>query len=119
VRFIGWRDDVPALLATSDLLVCPSRHEPLGNVIIEGWAHGCPVVASSAAGPRWLIHHGQDGLLVPIDDAPALAVALRRVIEDKALGPALAAAGRARIETEFSEAVVVARYREFFDRVAR
>jgi glycosyltransferase involved in cell wall biosynthesis len=119
VRFIGWRDDVPALLAASDMLVCPSRHEPLGNVIIEGWAHGCPVVASSAAGPRWLIRHGLDGLLVPIDDAQALAAALRRLIEDKDLGRALATAGRERIETEFSESVVVERYREFFDRVKR
>jgi glycosyltransferase involved in cell wall biosynthesis len=119
VRFIGWRDDVPALLAASDMLVCPSRHEPLGNVIIEGWAHGCPVVASSAAGPRWLIHHGADGLLVPIDDAQALAAALRRLIEDRELGRALAAAGRERIVTEFSESVVVDRYREFFERVTR
>jgi glycosyltransferase involved in cell wall biosynthesis len=119
VRFIGWRDDVPALLASADMLVCPSRHEPLGNVIIEGWAHGCPVVASSAAGPRWLIRHGLDGLLVPIDDAQALAAALRRLIEDRELGRALAAAGRARIESEFSESVVVARYLEFFERVRR
>jgi glycosyltransferase involved in cell wall biosynthesis len=42
VRWLGWRDDVAALLAAADVLVCPSRIEPLGNVIIEAWAHGRP-----------------------------------------------------------------------------
>ncbi len=41
VRFLGWRDDVAALIAAADALVCPSRHEPLGNVVIEAWAQAC------------------------------------------------------------------------------
>src|SRR5262249_39019169 len=40
VRFLGWREDVPSLLAAADLLVCPSLHEPLGNVVIEAWSAG-------------------------------------------------------------------------------
>src|SRR3546814_2771750 len=40
VRFLGWRDDVAALLRAADVFLCPSRHEPLGNVVIEAWAHG-------------------------------------------------------------------------------
>ena len=42
VKFLGWREDVPALLAACDMLVCPSRHEPLGNVVLEAWAARCP-----------------------------------------------------------------------------
>ena len=42
IRFLGWRDDGPALMAAADALVCSSRHEPLGNVVIEAWAHDCP-----------------------------------------------------------------------------
>ena len=78
-------------------------HEPLGNVVIEAWAAGVPVVATASEGPRELIRDGETGLLVPIDDADALAA------RDDARSPAtaplrarLAAAGRAAYEAEFS-----------------
>ena len=57
VRFLGWRDDTAALLKTADLFVCPSRHEPLGNVVIEAWAQGLPVVAADSMGPGTLIEN--------------------------------------------------------------
>ena len=117
VRWLGWRDDVPALLAAADLLVCPSRVEPLGNVVIEGWAHDVPVVAAASVGPRALIRDGDDGVLVPVDDAAALAGALRRLIDDAAVRAGLARAGRARYEASFTEAAVVQRYRAFFEKV--
>ncbi|MBI3514134.1 MAG: glycosyltransferase [Proteobacteria bacterium] len=60
---------------------------------------------------------GRDGLLAPVDDAAALAAALRRLIDDRALGAALARAGRARYETEFTESAVVRRYLAFFNQV--
>ena len=65
----GWRHDTAALLAGADVLACPSRHEPLGNVVVEAFAARRPVVAAAAAGPRELIRPGEDGLLVPIEDA--------------------------------------------------
>ncbi|MBI4183281.1 MAG: glycosyltransferase [Proteobacteria bacterium] len=118
VRFLGWRADVPALLAAADLLVCPSRHEPLGNVVIEGWAQARPVVATASQGPGALIRDGETGILVPVDDAAALAGAIRRVLADPALARALAGAGRAAFETEFTEGAVVAAYRALFERLA-
>ncbi len=118
VRFLGWRDDVAALYAAADIFVCPSRHEPLGNVVLEAWALGVPVVAAAAAGPAGLIEDGRTGLLVPVDDAAALAAALRRVIADGALRRALVAAGRAEHDARFSEAAVVGRYLDFFQRIA-
>ncbi len=117
VRFLGWRDDPAPLYAACDLFVCSSRIEPLGNIVIEAWAQGRPVVAAAAAGPGRLIEDGRTGLLVPIDDAPALARALD-LADDPARGGALAEAGRAAYEAAFTEAIVVARYREFFDRIA-
>ncbi len=118
VRFLGWREDTAALLAAADLLVCASRHEPLGNVVIEAWAAARPVVAAASAGPRQLIREGESGLLVPVDDAAALAAALRQVTGDAALRRRLAAGGRAAYEAEFTEARVVAQYRAFFAEVA-
>jgi len=117
VRFLGWRDDVAALLAAADVLCCPSRHEPLGNVVIEAWAHRRPVVAAAAAGPAWLVAAEETGLLVPVDDASALAAALRRLIADPALAARLVDGGRRAYEDGFAEAAVVARYRDFFARV--
>ncbi len=54
---------------------------------------------------------------MPVDDAAALAAAVRRLIDDRALGAALARAGRARYETEFTESAVVRRYLAFFNQV--
>ena len=119
VKFLGWRDDIPALLATADMLVCPSRHEPLGNVVIEAWAAGTPVVAASSAGPAALIRDGVNGLLVPVEDADALARAMMRIAQSRTLRNELAGAGRSVHAAEFSERVVVAQYRDFIERVAR
>ena len=119
VRFLGWREDVAALLAAVDFLVCPSRHEPLGNVVIEAWAARKPVIASMSEGPAALITDEVSGLLVPVDDAAALAAAMKRLVEDGGLRARLAAAGHAAYEAEFSEGRVVGLYRDFFERVAR
>ena len=48
VRFLGWRTDIAALLAQADVFVCPSLHEPLGNVVIEAWSSGVPVIATGS-----------------------------------------------------------------------
>ncbi|MBI3446527.1 MAG: glycosyltransferase [Magnetospirillum sp.] len=119
VRFLGWRDDVAALYEAGDIFVCPSRHEPLGNVVIEAWAAGRPVIAAASQGPKQLIRDGIDGLLVPVEDDKALAGALRRLIADPAGAGSLAAAGRRAYEASFTEDAVVAAYLAFFDKVKR
>lgn len=118
IRMVGWRDDVPGLLAACDLFVCPSRHEPLGNVVIEAWAQSRPVVAAASQGPSQLIKTDMDGVLTPIDDAPAMAAAVNRVLGDAALAERIAVAGRKRYIGEFTEAQVVQRYLDFFQEIA-
>ena len=117
VRFLGWRNDAAALFAACDVFVCPSRHEPLGNVVIEAWAQGRPVVAANAAGPAALVAEGISGLLAPVEDADALAAAVRRVLASPDLAATLVTGGRTAYEAEFTEAKVVARYLEFFESV--
>lgn len=114
VRFLGWRTDASALYRTADVCVFPSRYEPLGNVVIQSWAHGLPVVAAESQGPKALIQHEGDGLLVAVDDADALATAVRRLLAEPMLRARLAAAGGARVEAEFSEAAVVAQWKALF-----
>lgn len=114
VRFLGWRTDPSALYRAADICVFPSRFEPLGNVVIQSWAHGLPVVAAASQGPKALIRDGEDGLLAPVDDADALATAIRRLMADATLRTQLAAAGRARVAAEFSESAVVAQWKSLF-----
>lgn len=118
-RFLGWRDDVASLFAAADLFVCPSRHEPLGNVVIEAWAQGKPVVAAAAQGPSQLIFDGENGLLTPVDDASAMAGAINRVLGDRDFAAHLGRTGLAAYEAQFTEAAVVRRYLDFLTQVAR
>lgn len=117
VRFLGWRTDVGPLIAAADVLAVPSRHEPLGNVVIEGWSANRPVVAAASQGPTQLIRDGENGLLVPVDDADALAAGLNRVIGDADLRKRSVEAGRADFESDFTERVVVGKYVDFFEQV--
>lgn len=118
VRFLGWRDDVPALLASCDMLVCSSRREPLGNTVIEAMAADRPVIATETAGPRELIAPGETGLLVPVENADALARAMRNLAGNAALRAALAARGHEQYLAMFSEGAVVRAYRDFLAEVA-
>ncbi|MEK9672763.1 MAG: glycosyltransferase [Rhodospirillaceae bacterium] len=117
VRFLGWREDTPALFAASDLFVCPSRHEPLGNVVIEAWAQARPVIAADSMGPGTLIEHMDSGVLVPVDDPDALACAIRGVINDPDLAEHIAVRGFEVYQERFTEAQVVKRYLDFFQSV--
>lgn len=114
VRFLGWRTDASALYRTADVCVFPSRYEPLGNVVIQAWAHGLPVVAAASQGPGALIHDDDDGVLVPVDDADALAGGIRRLLADPTLRKRMATSGAARVEAEFSEAAVVSQWQTLF-----
>jgi glycosyltransferase involved in cell wall biosynthesis len=114
VRFLGWRSDPAALYRAADVCVFPSRYEPLGNTVIQAWAHGLPIVAAASQGPGSLIRDRQDGRLVPVDDADALAAALGELLADAAGRTRLAQAGAQRVAAEFSKDAVVAQWRELF-----
>jgi glycosyltransferase involved in cell wall biosynthesis len=118
-HLLGWRSDTAALLAACDLLVCPSRVEPLGNVILEAFSAGKPVVAAMAAGPLELIEPGRNGVLVALDSGIALAAGIEAVLGNPAMAAALAQAGRARWEQEFAPAAVIAKWRAFLGKVER
>ena len=116
VRFLGWRADASALYRAADACLFPSRFEPLGNVVIQAWAHGLPIVAAASQGPAELIKDEVDGLLVAVDDDEALARAAHRLIAEPGLGGRLAQAGAERVAGEFSKARVIAEWRTLLDR---
>lgn len=119
IRFLGWRDDSDALMRAADIFICPSRHEPLGNVVLEAWAAEKPVIAAASAGPAELLGNDERGVLVPVDQPAELAQAILDLMANPDRASRLAAAGRAAYEREFTEEAVTAQYLAFFERARK
>lgn len=92
VDFLGWRDDVPRLLAAADLYVQPSRWEGWPVAVVEAMAAGLPVVASDCSGRPRDFRDGEHGWIVPTGDLAALGNALDEAIS--LTRPELEAMGR-------------------------
>ena len=117
VHFLGNRDDIPEILAASDVLVhCPTAPEPFGRAVAEAMAVGKPVVAARAGGLPEIVEHEVTGLLLPPGDVTACATAVTRLLSDPALRARFGAAGRLRAESLFDPAAhaerVLQAYRE-------
>ncbi len=114
VRFLGWRDDKHSLYAQADVYAMSSREEPLGNVVLEAWQEGVPVVAAESLGPRWLITHEHDGLLVPVDEEDAFAAAIQRICSDGALASSLTQNAAKTYAEKFSREAIVGQFVDYF-----
>jgi len=99
---LGLRDDVPRLLPAIDLLVHPARQEPFGRVLLEAAACGRAIVATDVGGTAEMLTNGESALLVPADDATALAAAMGELLSDETKRRQLGATARARIEADFA-----------------
>lgn len=120
VSWVGWSDTPEPYLQLADLFVCPSRHEPLGNVVLEAWNSGAAVLASDIGGLAELVHDGHNGALVPIEDAEALAQGIGSLLEgDAAVRDALIKAGQTTLDREHGEAQVVDAYLAMYRQLAR
>ncbi len=117
LRFLGHREDVPAILGGLDLFVLPSHMEGLGTAIVDAQMAGLPVVGTRAGGIPEIVLDGETGLLAEPRNPAGLAERLLRMLEDKKLRARLAAAGRRRALEHFSADAMVEgtleAYREF------
>jgi glycosyltransferase involved in cell wall biosynthesis len=104
VVFAGFRRDVPAVLAASDVLLLPSENECLPMVILEAMASGLPVIATDVAGISEAVEDGVTGRLVAAGDTEGLARAVIEILGDPDRAQAMGAAGRKRVETDFTAA---------------
>lgn len=114
IVFTGWIDNPYSFFELCDALVCPSRHEPLGNVIIESWAHSKPVIAAASQGPLQLIKEGENGLLFGIDKIDELTAKIKIILDNDALRQNIAKQGFADYDSNFSKKQVVEKYMNFF-----
>lgn len=109
VRRLGYRHDIPRILAASDVFCLPSHFEGLPMSIIEAMLTGLPVVATNIRGPREQVRDGETGFLVPPMTVEPLAEALSRLACDPELRARMGAAGQAMALESFDEAKVVGR----------
>jgi glycosyltransferase involved in cell wall biosynthesis len=109
LRMLGYRTDVPALLAAADIFTLPSRFEGLPMSVIEAMLTGIPVVASNVRGPAEQVIDGETGFSVAAGDAAALGLALRKLVHDPELRDRMGKAGRERALNRYDEAKVLSR----------
>jgi glycosyltransferase involved in cell wall biosynthesis len=119
VVLLGQREDIPDLLAASDLFALPSLNESLGVSILEAMAASRPVVATAIGGIGEAVADGETGLLVPPGDPVALAGAIRRLLSDPSLALRMGAAGKVRVQRDFSAETMLRRVTEVYDELLR
>jgi len=115
VRFLGFRDDVPAILRTADLFVFPSLWEPLGIAVLEAMALGRPVIACAAGGIPEIITDGDSGILVSPGDPIALANGIKRLLADRGLAVSLGRRAREVIERRFDVRTMARAYEQWYE----
>ena len=117
VEVLGHIDDIAKFWADAHIAVLPSRREGLPKSLLEAAACGRPIVATDVPGCREIARQDINALLVPVDDAPALADALARLAHDKALRQRFGEAGRRLTESEFSAERIGVQIAAIYDRL--
>jgi sugar transferase (PEP-CTERM/EpsH1 system associated) len=115
VRFLGFRDDVPALLHAMDVFVLPSLSEGLPLAILEALALGKPVVATHVGGIPEVVQDGLTGFLVAPKDPQALAEKILLLLRHPETASDLGRAGRRRVEDAFSIKKMIHEYQWLYE----
>jgi glycosyltransferase involved in cell wall biosynthesis len=102
IHVLGFREDVPALIAACNVTVLPSiKREGLPKTVIESMAYGVPAIVTNTGGSPELVLDGDSGIVVPTSDANAIADAIMRLWQDPVLCKQMGARARERIATRF------------------
>ena len=115
--FAGVREDIPELLAASDMFCFPSVSEGHRLALLEAMASGLPAIGTDVPGIRFLIAHGETGILVPSGDHRALGKRIVQLAEDRELRARMGEAARVRAR-EFSDVAMAEHYADLYERVA-
>ena len=117
VRFLGVRADVADILRASDMFVLSSRWEGNPLSVMEAMAAGLPVVSTAVGGVPELVREGVTGLLVPSEDAGALAQAMQALVDDPVRRQAMGAAARRHAVAHFDIRHTVRGYEQLYERL--
>lgn len=117
VHLLGWRNDRAELYDLADFVICPSKIEPFGKVVVEAWAAAKPVIAADAIGPATLITPGETGILFRRGDDDALAAAIEQLLHAPDMAKNLGRAGREAYEAEYGEQIFVKQMADLYKNV--
>ena len=115
VKFLGWVEEPIHYIKASDAFVMPSRHEPLGNALLEAWQAKVPTVSTKSEGPIWYMRDKVDGALTDIDNVDQISSALKGLIENENLRNFYVKNSSERLEQMFNEEAVVNAYLKVFE----
>jgi len=107
VEVWGHREEMPEVLALASIVVLPSYHEGLPKGLLEAMAVSRPIVTTNVPGCRECVHEGSNGFLVPPKNSKALAEAIAKLLQSKALRIEFGRAGREMVVREFTQESVV------------
>lgn len=115
VRWLGWLSPPDVLYQSSDVFVCPSVHEPLGNVILEAWAQQVPVVSTKTDGALELMKDGVNGLLADVSDAGQMCDQLLFLLDsDQSYRSSLVEQGAGELVSKYSRQVIIDQYQKMY-----
>lgn len=118
VFFLGFREDVPRILASLDAFVLSSHHEGMGSSLLDAMASRLPVVATQAGGIPEVVMNNETGLLVPPRDPEALAQAILQLYRDRPLADRLARRGLEVVRRKFSAEAMAEKVIELYQQLA-
>jgi glycosyltransferase involved in cell wall biosynthesis len=119
VFLTGARNDIAHLMQTFSVFALSSIAEGTPVTLLEAMATGLPVVSTAVGGIPALVADGATGMLAPAGDAKALARALAAYVENDTLAAGHGAAGRSRIESEYSIATMLSAYMALYDTLCK
>jgi glycosyltransferase involved in cell wall biosynthesis len=115
VRFLGRREDIPDLLAASDVFVLASLWEGNPLSVMEAMAAGLPAVVTAVGGVPELVESGRQGWVVPPSGCGALSAAMMRLAENASLRRSMGAAAAARAHARFGQEQMVKTYESLYE----
>ncbi len=114
IFFPGYQKEVSRFMSALDIFVLPSDCEPFGLVLVEAMAHGLPVVATNAGGVPEIVKHNETGLLVPAQNASAMADAIYHLICNPLKRMQMGESAKYQVRKMFNKQDMVKAYEQFY-----
>lgn len=116
IHWPGWQANPHIWYQIADLFICPSKHEPLGNVILEAWSHSKPVISTATHGGQELIQTNVNGLLTDIDNSDQMQQAILKIFtQDKSITQSIIDNASQTLLERFGEKVILDQYIECYE----
>ncbi len=119
IKIYEWTDNISSFLNSSSMLICPSRHEPFGNIIIDAWAHHVPVISSDIGGPNKLIKDKINGLKFEKNNVFNLVKKIKEISNNEKLKKKIINNAYHEYNSRFTEKKIIKEYISFFRKIVK